>query len=347
MLKLKYSLKDANDTTTVVVYSDDNGDSVVKKFPNNECKIVLPNIEVQELSSIDIVLEFEGNKDLMDLFFIKKQLDAFYGNKIDVNLEMPYVPYSRQDRESLTSGFTLKYFCKFINDLNFANIYVHSPHSDVCMALLDRVHDLKRFESIVQSVVESENYILFPDAGAQKRYSDLFKSMDHRIMVANKHRDLNTGKISNMSIDFRNVDKEEINSKYTYIWPDLEMQGRSINRIVYIIDDLCSYGGTFITAAKAIKKDYPNVKVVLLVGHAEKSILQGDICRTNWIDRVYFHNSLLTDIEIYEFGNNKLHKLSYFDKIAEDMNRPKVVYVNNGETCEKYYIDYDKKDGIL
>ena len=60
---------------------------------------------------------------------------------------------------------------------------------------------------------------------------------------------------------------------------------------VAIIDDICSYGGTFVSAAKALReKGVQNV--VLIVSHCENNILKGEVFDN--IDDVYTTDSICT-----------------------------------------------------
>ena len=63
---------------------------------------------------------------------------------------------------------------------------------------------------------------------------------------------------------------------------------------VFIVDDICSYGGTFHAAAKALKAAGAN-RIVLVVSHCEDSILKGklfDPSETKLIDTVFTTDSI-------------------------------------------------------
>ena len=52
---------------------------------------------------------------------------------------MPYIPNARKDRAHREKDvFTLKYFANIINSLNFDNVYVLNPHSNVSQRKLIR-----------------------------------------------------------------------------------------------------------------------------------------------------------------------------------------------------------------
>jgi ribose-phosphate pyrophosphokinase len=113
------------------------------------------------------------------------------------------MPYSRMDRRMGTDVFTLKYACDFINSLGFTQIYVHESHSDVAVALLnnyiafeDGVH---LFELVSKEIEfdKEKDYVFFPDAGAQKRYSKLDVPNQ---LVGFKKRNVETGKIDSLQV---------------------------------------------------------------------------------------------------------------------------------------------------
>ena len=60
---------------------------------------------------------------------------------------------------------------------------------------------------------------------------------------------------------------------------------------VAIRDDICSYGGTFVTAAKELRKRGVE-EIVLFVSHCENNILKGEVF--DYVDRVFTTDSIFT-----------------------------------------------------
>ena len=188
-------------------------------------------------------------------------------NKLALN--MYYVPNARMDRtKSVKEVFTLKYFADFINSLNFGSVYIFDPHSDVTPALFKNVKVLKP-ESYINQVINRINYALgenkndlviyFPDYGAKKRYGDLLCIKNKEIIYGEKERDWETGQIKGLKICDKegNVLKDETLIK---------------DKIVLMIDDIVSYGGTLAYSADAIKK-YGAKKIYAYTSHSENSVL--------------------------------------------------------------------------
>ena len=171
--------------------------------------------------------------------------------------------------------FTLKHLSKVINSLNFEEVSIYEPHSDVCVALLDRVKVINMSEILAKKVLKKVTdekksvYLVYPDAGAAKRYG---KQIEYgKVLTANKERDFKTGFINKLDI---NGTVESINFK------------------AIIVDDLCSKGGTFILTATKLKEMGAG-EIYLVVTHCEDTIFDGDILKSDLITKVFTTNSIL------------------------------------------------------
>lgn len=143
-----------------------------------------------------IVWEYENDAELFTLICVKGHFEDF-----PVNLDMPYIPHARMDRvQELEDVFTLKYFCQVINSLHFNKVIVRDAHSNVSLALLDRVIDLSPVGEIKEAIKRTEEYegeipiLFFPDEGAMKRYSAPPINFPYAFGI--KKRDWSTGKNS-------------------------------------------------------------------------------------------------------------------------------------------------------
>ena len=157
-----------------------NGEKVqVKKFPNGEAMINSTNLKLRDTNN-EIKLTFENDEDITHLIFLKGHLDEL---RIKCNLLIPYMPYSRMDRTEGITVFTLKHFCKLINNLGFESVTIYEPHSEVSTALLDRVKVVNMSKILTYELLkklnrqEEEVYLVYPDAGAAKRYG---KEIDYK-----------------------------------------------------------------------------------------------------------------------------------------------------------------------
>ncbi len=249
------------------------------KFPNGE---TLPPGGVGVLFGVNNNIEFryESDQDLIHLLFIGRYLNGFKNN-----LHIRYMPYSRMDHGDGNAFQTLKYVCELINSLAFHTVTVDEPHSDVTCALLDNVRAVNITEQLLPEVVElvgfdpDHDYLFFPDAGAQKRYAHMTAhATGCRSAVGFKHRDQATGRL---------------NGQMDVIGFPLALHESDPARCkVIIVDDLCSYGGTFVMASKKLREMGAN-EVYLLVAHCEHSMWDGELL--NHVEGLYTTDSI-TDL---------------------------------------------------
>lgn len=256
-------------------------------FPNNES--LIRNDFIKENSHHVISLKFEGDQDLIHLMMIKNEIDNVNGT---AQLNIPYMPYSRMDRTEGINAFTLKSVAKLINSLNFTKVVIAEPHSEVSMALLDKLEVKDTSRNITLGLINEKNlhptstYLVFPDAGAEKRYSKQFKDY-HNTLTAIKHRDFKTGRIEKLEIITKGITRFD---KCTAI----------------IVDDLCSRGGTFELTANKLKS-MGFEKIYLVITHCENSILDGNVLKKDSnIDEVFTTNSIF-DEDIFNMNKEQFN----------------------------------------
>ena len=262
-------------------------------FPNGESYIDLPNsvlATVRATGSYEIDFRFESNQDIWDLMLI---VDKLKNKNCPIHLKMFYVPYSRMDRQEECRLFSLKTFANLINSMPFTSVTIMEPHSDVTPALFDKVkvinmsmqlaykvlnndfgilYTMDNLEEVNQKMAEKKVCFVWPDGGADKRYSKQFKGT--QTMTCAKERDFQTGWMV---------------TKYL-----MGADAHQDCEHVIIVDDLCSRGGTFVGAAEKLRELLPNLKTITLcVAHCENTIADGDILKTDLIDKVYTTDSLL------------------------------------------------------
>ncbi len=229
--------------------------------------------------------KFETNEEMIILYFLTNHLRRVC--KVNtMSLHMPYIPNARMDRVKKEDEiFTLKYFSEFLNSLKFDSVHVEDAHSPVSLALLDNVISddiISAVKSLAEELLTDEKDILFfPDEGSSKRYSEAFQ---RKSAFGIKKRDWRSGNILGLDIS-RN---------------DLEQGFNAL-----IVDDICSYGGTFYHSAKKLKEMGAN-HIWLYVTHCENSVLKGDLIKSGLIEKLYTTDSIFTEknefVEILERG---------------------------------------------
>lgn len=231
--------------------------------------------------SITIKWNYENNEELVALYFITNHIKAS-GFK-NIILDMPYIPNARQDRvKNDEDVFTLKYFAQMLNSLSFSEVRVLDAHSNVSLALIDNVKLVSPKEYIYKVIEKikgdnAENLLMFyPDEGASKRYSGMIP-LPYCFGI--KNRDWSTGQIKSLSISGE-VDRIKGNN-------------------VLIVDDICSFGGTFYFSAQKLA-ELGAKKIYLFISHCEKSILNGKLINCELINKIYTTDS------IYHCENKKI-----------------------------------------
>ena len=241
-------------------------------FSAGELKIKLNPISISH--RVDVVWHYENDAE----FFTVACIREYYATR-ECMLYLPYLPHARMDRvKNPEDVFTLKTFAHLINSLNFERVYVWDAHSNVGPALIDRCHDVTAQNWIEEAIKElgysKESLCLFfPDEGAQKRYGDMFPEYKQAFGI--KKRNWETGKIEGYTL----IGEENIKGKE-----------------VLIIDDICSYGNTFIKAAEAIKEAGAE-GINLYITHCEDAISKGDVFKCGLFDNIFTTGSLVRSEE--------------------------------------------------
>lgn len=215
-------------------------------FPGGEQHIKLSMETMKVETTINVRLN-----TAQDFMMLALAVDALRRIGIDkINAYIPYLPYARQDRVMVQGEpFSMKVFAKMLNALELDKITVLDAHSDVSLALLDNVEG-RLNHTFVKNALYSrpagDYNIVCPDAGAYKKIFKLCESLGYKneLVVCNKDRDIATGEIKGISVNFQDLDCHDC----------------------YIVDDICDGGRTFIEIAKVLKERNAG-NIYLLVTH--------------------------------------------------------------------------------
>lgn len=164
--------------------------------------------------------------------------------KTDFNkkiLHLPYLPHARADRVfEKGNAHPLKVFLFHVCE-RFDEIFLTDPHSDYykesgrdVQYVIKPQHEC--FREVVRDI-ESGAVLVSPDKGATNKIYKLQKKLDYgmistTVIEAFKDRDITTGRIISTSFQTH----EPITGK-----------------VVYIVDDICDGGGTFLPLAEELK----------------------------------------------------------------------------------------------
>nr|WP_315220425.1 ribose-phosphate diphosphokinase [uncultured Duganella sp.] len=206
-------------------------------FAGGESQVVLPDAfiaDARSVASVRINAWLRTADTVMQLLLLTDAVRRVAPHA-PLHLNMPYVPYARQDRVcNPGEALSARVFCDLINAQGYASVTIADPHSDVVPALLDRVSvvdaSVMVAEVLRQPAFARGVTLLAPDAGARKRVQQLAKKLDvEHIAFADKVRDTKTGRISGTSVS-----------------SDLP------HLPILVVDDICDGGRTFVELGKAL-----------------------------------------------------------------------------------------------
>lgn len=268
-----------------------NGESVPLSFwtfPGGERNVRIDFVNKYSPSA-GVLIEciYKRSDDLVDLIMLVNALRQ--ENLSNISLSIPYFPFARQDRV-MTSGEAnaLQAISQVFNMLNLKCIEISDPHSDVLETLFPPgvLSITRQWEiwSLHISTYEDLTTIglVSPDTGALKKIYKLADLLNVPVVCAQKVRDVSTGKITSTTIDVSNV---------------LNLTS------LYVVDDICDGGRTFIELAKAIRSQGYTGKLVLCVTHG---IFSQGLEVLGHYDTIRCYNNL-SGLDIQQFNNRNNH----------------------------------------
>ena len=273
----------------------------VSKFPDGQQAITLDlentNFE-SEPQSVTIKSRLNSFLDL-ELIVCANQALIELGVKHhsfklkEISLYVPYFLGARSDRKFLNgqSNYLKTVITPIINLQKFSRVTILDPHSDVLEACINNFQKITNvsFAKDAISDINGKITLVSPDAGALKKIYDVATAVECTdVIVANKLRDLKTGKIIRTEV------------------PNLDHEPGS--KTFVIVDDICDGGRTFVEIAKAIRdvrdKEIFNDKIYLVVTHG--IFTAGFEELEKWFTGVYTTNS------VKEIENDLVKQLNVF-----------------------------------
>lgn len=221
-----------------------------------------------------VIARINNGDDIVKLALLKNAI----GKRTSTRLVLPYLPYSRADRQ-FTDGdcFGLEAFGSLVNSMNFSSVITMDVHNaKVARHCVSGLHDVPASQFIDQAIVAfAEKHhskhvtVLFPDEGARTRYKipTGIETNTARVGVTVAHcqkkRDAATGKLAGFEVP-------PITSRHPAI----------------IIDDICDGGATF----TGIAKQCAGINLALYVTHGIFS--KGHAPLLEYFDHLYTTNTI-------------------------------------------------------
>ncbi len=206
-----------------------------------------PHIRLLESVTNESMLITTRIRSFDDMGLLLVAVDALRRAGVtELSLFLPYFPAARQDRFMQPGeALTVKVYSDLINNLNFKEVTIFDPHSDVTPALLDRVKVISNQAFVEQCVASLTSYVLVsPDAGALKKTYKLAQHLGVDYIECSKKRNPVNGQLSDV-----------------HIYAPL-LQGQTC----VVVDDICDGGATFLQLAKALRQQGAG-SLILMVSH--------------------------------------------------------------------------------
>lgn len=277
-------------------------------LPNQEKRLDLPLEFINNLHENIVLWTYETDASIFELLLFDEVMTKL---KHRYKLVIGYMPYSRMDRvHEANTAFSLKVIVQLLSEQTSAleEVFVLDPHSP------ETLTKFKEFGMKVQEIDYSladevmkfanvnldETWIVFPDRGAANRY-DYYKYPN--VIICEKTRNFATGAIESVKVD---------TSSNTFITKEMKPN-------LIVIDDLCSYGGTFVKVLEAIEK-HPDInfdEAWLIVTHAEKAMEKGKILEK--YDKVFCTDSISVPAKSKDMTVEKFTEDAtvYFKKVKD------------------------------
>ena len=201
------------------------------KFPGGEVGVRLPSSEYIK-GDIKLTAHLKSSDGVMELLLTVDALRRNHpGSKIHATI--PYIPYARQDRVcNPGESLSIAVMASLINSCNFETVTTLDPHSDVVGALINNLEIIEQYD-VFRFVKTSwaNTHIVAPDGGAYKKCMKFAQRVGAAgVIVCNKVRNLKTGQIESLTCS-ENVEGKEL----------------------FVLDDICDGGRTFIELAQELK----------------------------------------------------------------------------------------------
>ena len=221
----------------------------VWKFPSGELGLAITSFQRMQVIPMRITGSIQSSDNLMELLLLVNALRVLEGD-MPIHLVMPYCAYSRQDRVcNLGESLSIKVFAQLINSCNFASVTCYDNHSDVATTLINNCKSVDLYTIFEKWGTDNllYDYLLSPDAGANKKVFKLAQKLQVPMIRADKTRDTRTGTITGTSIMLDEIP--------------------SIGSRILVVDDIAANGGTFIPIVQKLHSIDPSWTVDLYVTH--------------------------------------------------------------------------------
>lgn len=250
-------------------YSDFRVSIYFTQYATGEWKIDAPcwNVLKQVIGSdttrIRVVSHISDPDGLNQSKLLAELIKAYVANNklnLYLELELPYVPGCRSDRETADELFPqLMITAEVINSMKFDRVIIHDVHSNETLAAIN--HSVVRddtYDRIAQmlriSCVADHICIVAPDQGAEGRAHKLANSL------------IQYSTDDHQQISIVTIEKERIADGVTFHGTsNTDHVDTTGHTLFIVVDDICDGGRTHLQAADMIRTQFPQSSKTLLL----------------------------------------------------------------------------------
>lgn len=281
----------------------------IENFGNGESNLTLPFLNELEdpIANFKVVWSYKNDLEIWSIKQIESILEHYLEKNFgfqstSVQCTLNYMPYERMDRwdEKSRNAYSLQSLVSILPKYwTYTIIEPHSKATEYMFKMYDIDYKLiyTSFETLKKYVSNKDNYkVVFPDKGAWSRYGEMYQEdpvlSSKNYLIGEKERDFNTHKITNYSYTEHVVNEEQFELEHKSIFSKKNSKPDEF----IIVDDICSYGNTFIKLSDEIHKRFPEAKITLIITHAERVMFNDKLMNSN-IDKFIFTDSILPKME--------------------------------------------------
>ena len=211
---------------------------------------------IGDLESITIRPITYGPTFMVELALLVNALRYEFHMSTPIDLDLPYVPYSRQDRAcSKGEDFALKTFVSMLKSSGVDLLLTDDQHSNIDFDGF--IYSTKQSQFVCK-IKEDFDWFVAPDKGAFE------KTKWNAIRVAEKEfLEASNGSRSMLRLPTAFA-MQKVRTPTGITYDDDTSRSDVLYGDVLITDDICDGGATFLQCAEAIRKKHPRVKTISL-----------------------------------------------------------------------------------
>jgi len=220
-------------------------------FAGGEQHVQLAEIPSLPVTSVNVKARVFDAKGVINLLLLTNALRHSLGATLAINLTLPYLPYSRQDRVCARGqAFSLEVMANLLRSMNLKSLATWDCHSSVGLALTGAVNIppsdiISASPALVAELTNPQSVLVCPDEGAKSRCAAIARSLGVAATVqCYKKRNPESGEILCTEV----------------------MANDLSGKTAVITDDICDGGFTFIKLAEALRAKGAD-RVILYVTH--------------------------------------------------------------------------------